>query len=177
MEENKKKKISVFIDAGNIHHAQRANGWRIKFVRLKEFFESAGEIVGLYYFTSTPNFENVEAVRGYRKFKKMLILTGYIVKEKELKNYRFFNKEKQQWEEVAKANMDVEMGQFMATCYKDYEVAVIMSGDVDFCTPVEKLLQEGKKIVIIANANNTALELRGLAHKFIDLRDLKDKLT
>jgi len=175
MIEEIKNRISVFIDGSNLHHAQMANGWKIRFSKLKQFLETKGVIKGLYYFTPTPPFYKTEIVRGYRKFKKMLILTGYQVIERELKEIKYKDKDGQ-IKTKPKANLDAEMLSYLLNTSKDYDELVIIAGDSDFVPVLKNIVLQGKIITCIANENNTSLEMRNTAHTFIDLGKLKKEL-
>ena len=171
-----KKKVAVFIDGSNLHHAQKVNGWRIRFEKLKKYFMQFGELIGLYYFTPSPPFHQTEIVKKYRNFKKALIYLGYTVKDKELKEIKTVNKNGQV-KILKKANLDPEMIWWMSKTSRDFDIAIIIAGDSDFAPILEDMITQGKYIIVIANQNNTALEIQNIAHKFIDLRNLKKDLS
>lgn len=168
--------ISVFIDASNLHHAQKANGWRIQFQKLKTWLAKRGKIVGLYYFTPSPYFKETKAVEGYRKFKKMLILSGYTVIDRELKKIR--SKDSNGKTVIKdKANLDAEMITYMLNTFSEYNEMICMGGDGDFASVLRIAQEKGKYITCISNRNNTAIEIQNIANEFIDLKTLKKELS
>jgi uncharacterized LabA/DUF88 family protein len=169
------KIVATFIDASNLHHAQKANGWSIDYKKLSIYLDSFGQKCGRYYFTPTPPSHDTKAMCGYKKFKKALIFMGYTVIDKELKEI----KAKDTSGNIIikkKADLDMEMGQWMDKVSKFYNIAIIMGGDCDFVTVIQQMVLDGKYIIVISNKNNTAIEVQNIAHEFIDLKTLKTQI-
>lgn len=165
-------RVTAFIDASNLFHAQKQNGWRIDFAKLGNYIDSHGECRGKYYFTPTPASHNQPAMGGYQKFKKMLIINGFTVKDKEVKEIKARDAQGNIITKL-KGNLDLEMGHWMTRVYPHYDTAIIMAGDSDYAPIIEDMILNGKYVIIISNKNNTALEVQNLAQKFIDLNHIR----
>ena len=57
-----------------------------------------------------------------------------------------------------------------------YDTAVLMSGDSDFVTPLDKIKQKGKRVIVMSTRGRVAKELLERA-KYIDIRKLKKELS
>lgn len=169
------KKISVFIDASNLFHCQLKNGWMLDFIKLKNYLETKGEIVGLYYFTPTPEYIETEKVKRFRNFKNFLIANGYTVIDKEVKlipdiddtGNKIF---------VRKGNLDGEIVLYMLTTYEDYDELIFIGGDSDFESVIDYLIKHKKLVRCISNSRNTSLEIKNISHYFENLSELKEIL-
>lgn len=168
------KTVTAFIDGSNIFHAQRANGWQIDFAKLAAYIDSYGECLGKYYFTPRPSYKDITAINNYLAFKKMLITNGYTVKDKEVKEINTTDSYGRSIK--LKGNLDVEMSHWMMKVCQRYEISIILTGDSDYECTIESMVLNEKYVIIIGNKNNTALELRNIAQKFIDLNSLRDRL-
>jgi len=145
----------------------------IDFIKLKEYLETKGEIVGLYYFTPAPEYTETKKVKSYRLFKKFLISNGYTVIDKEIK-VRFDSNKKNI--EDKKGNLDIEMALYMLTTYIKYDELILIGGDSDFESIIDYLIKNGKLVRCISNTQNTAIEIRNISHYFENLSNLKDIL-
>jgi uncharacterized LabA/DUF88 family protein len=68
------------------------------------------------------------------------------------------------------------MSHWMMKVCQRYEISIILTGDSDYECTIESMVLNEKYVIIIGNKNNTALELRNIAQKFIDLNSLRDRL-
>jgi len=165
-------RVTAFIDASNLFHAQKQNGWKIDFAKLAKYIDSHGECRGKYYFTPTPSVFNQTAMLGYQKFKKMLIANGFTVKDKEVKAIKARDATGQVVTKL-KGNLDLEMGHWMTRVYPHYDTAIIMAGDGDYAPILEDMVLNGKYVIVVSNRSNTAIEVQNIAQKFVDLHSLK----
>lgn len=85
------------------------------------------------------------------------------------------NKQNILYIEDLKCNFDVEIGRDMLVDYdkNGIEVFVLWSGDSDFASPIEQLLDDGKKVYLFATARKVATELNELQGKGLMIYDIK----
>ncbi|HLD60874.1 MAG TPA: NYN domain-containing protein [Patescibacteria group bacterium] len=77
--------------------------------------------------------------------------------------------------EDRKCNFDVEIGRDMLVDYAQNGIDhfILWSGDSDFASSVEQLLEDGKKVYIFATARKVASELNELVHKGLTIFDIQ----
>ena len=77
---------------------------------------------------------------------------------------------------VWKNNLDMELAFEMDDTKDKYDTAILISGDSDFATPVDRIKKARKRIIVMSTRGHIAKELLERA-KFVDLRKLKDKIS
>ncbi len=169
-----RRRISVFIDASNLHHCQKKNGWNIDYEKLKKYLSRRGEVVGLYYFTPSPHYEEKRQIENYRKFKVALISFGYTVIDKEIKIIRTRDKQTGEIVKERKGNLDGEIVLYMLTTYDQYDEIVFIGGDSDFEKILDYMVKNKKLVTCISNSRTTAQEIKNIAHEFIPLNTIRD---
>jgi uncharacterized LabA/DUF88 family protein len=108
---------------------------------------------------------------GQERFLKMLEKCGYILRTKPVK--KITTKDKHlEW----KADFDVELSFEMDDLSKEYDTAVLLSGDSDFAYTLRRIKKKGKRVIVISTRGHIALELIKEV-KYIDLRKLKRELV
>ena len=167
-------RICVFIDASNIWEAQKAKGQFLDYEKLTQRIKIIfnGNEIKVFYYTAYPADGTRDySIDGKHKFfaflKKRL---GFVVRKKELKRIKATDEHGQFIKE--KGNMDVEMTIDMLHHIKDYDMAVLFTGDADFLAAVNYLKRNGKKVYIISSKNNVSEELRTGGDGYTDIRDL-----
>lgn len=171
---DQRRKISVFIDASNLFHCQKKNGWWIDFAKFRSYLDSIGEVVGLYYFVPSPTYDQQDKIEKHRKFKNALIDFGYTVIDKEMKKFKTFDKETGETVVELKGNLDGEMVLYILTTYDRYDEMVFVGGDSDFEMVLDYMVKNKKLVTCISNSRSTAREIKNIVHKFISLDSIKD---
>lgn len=173
-----KKVINVFIDASNLWEVQKAKGRFFDYDKLRNFIKDhlQGSSIKVFYYTAYPADGTRDySIDGKHKFctflKKGL---SFVVRKKELKRIDVITDKGQVVEE--KGNMDVEMVIDAIHFKKDYDVAVLFSGDSDFLALVNYLKNGGKKVYIFSSKNNISNELRTGADGYKDLLKIKENI-
>lgn len=162
-----KGKTYVFIDIENLFYSQRTLGWRISYKKLIKYLKKeCGQKVKCFVYTGKDenNFRQ-------SKFLDMLDINGYIVRTKVVKKIKSKDGN-YKW----KSNLDIELAFEMVETKNKYQTAILMSGDSDFSTPIDRIKKAGKRIIVISTRGHIAKELLERA-KYIDLRKLKAKIS
>lgn len=162
-----KKPVYVFIDAENLFYAQRTLGWRVSYEKLMKYFKKeCGDDVKAFVYTGV-NENNM----GQKKFLDMLDINGYIVRTKVVKKIKSHDG-LYRW----KNNLDIELAFEMVDTKDKYNTAILISGDSDFSTPIDRIKQAGKRIIVVSTRGHISKELLERA-KYIDLRKIRDDIS
>jgi uncharacterized LabA/DUF88 family protein len=170
--------VYVFIDASNLWEAQKAKGKFFDYEKLRDCIRKKlnASRVEVFYYTAYPaDGTRAYSVDGRHKFftylKKGLKFT---VRKKELKRIRIATAEGDSVEE--KGNMDVEITIDALHHLKDYDAAVLFSGDSDFLALVTYVRSRGKKMYIFSSKNNVSQELRTGGDGYVDVLEIRDDI-
>lgn len=162
-----KGKAYVFIDASNIYHSQKKLGWKIAFLKLKEYLKKNINLGTIYFYTAyDPDYPK------QRKFLDFLEIIGYMVRKKEVKFIRGFGREKGGFR---KGNLDVELTIDAVHNRDNFQSFVLFSGDSDFEALVKYMKGFKKNCVVISTKDHVSIELLKQA-KFVDLKKLKKEI-
>lgn len=163
-----KGRVCVFIDAANIFYTQRTLGWRISYEGLKQYFKNeCGKNLGrMFVYTATDSDRPQQ-----KKFLDMLGINGYIVRTKEVKRIRI-TKGVYEW----KGDFDVEITMDVMDNIKEFNTAVLLSGDSDFAPIVRRMQENGKTVIIMSTKDHISRELIKFSDKYINLKKLRDKI-
>ena len=171
--------IYVFIDASNLWEAQKAKGRFLDYEKLRKFIKEKfnGSAIKIFYYTAYP----AEGTRDYsldgrHKFYTFLKKgLNIIVRKKELKRISIITENGEGIEE--KGNMDVEITIDALHYLKEYNTAVLFTGDSDFLALVTYLRRGGKEVFIFSSKNNISEELRTGGDGYTDiLEDVKEDI-
>jgi uncharacterized LabA/DUF88 family protein len=162
-----KGRVYVFIDAENVFYSQRTLGWKISYQKLIHYFnKECGDKVKCFIYSGRGEHNTKQL-----KFLDMLEINGYIVRTKVVKKIR--NREGgYHW----KNNLDIELAFEMDDTKDKYDTAVLVSGDSDFATPIDRIKKTGKRIIVMSTRGHISKELLERA-KFLDLRKIKAEIS
>jgi len=156
-------KVAVFIDAANIIHCYEDTQWKIDFKKLKKYFETKCSLIGMYYYNAY--FE--ESTRQ-KSFFEMISRKGYILRIKKIR--KIMNDD---GTITLKGNCDTDMVVDAVAKMKEYDTAVVMSGDSDFISLVNLLRGNAKKVIIISTRWHVAKDLIRAANHYFDINKFR----
>jgi uncharacterized LabA/DUF88 family protein len=157
----------VFIDASNIYHSFNTLGWKIDFMRMKEYFARNITLGNLYFYTAY----DPEYVQQ-RKFLDFLEIIGYIVRKKRVK---FIRDEHAAGGGFHKGNLDVELTIDAVDNVEKFQTFVLCSGDSDFEALLKYMREHRKNCIVVSTRDHVSVELLRQA-KFIDLKKIRDEI-
>ncbi len=161
-------KAAVFIDAANIFYTQRTLKWRISYERLMRYFkEECGENLGKVFVYTATDSERPQQ----KKFLDMLEIHGFVVRTKEVKRIRVA-KGVYEW----KGDFDVELTMDAMDNAREFDTAVLLSGDSDFAPIVKRIKEHGKMVIVMSAKHHVSRELIELSDKYINLKKLRDRI-
>jgi len=137
MSKTKKASNYAFIDSQNLNLGVRSLGWKIDYRKFRLYLKNKYSIEQAFIF--------IGMVANNQKLYTELQKAGFILVFKP--TVRYFENGK----ETVKGNVDAELVLHAAAVqYKNYDKAVIVSGDGDFACLVEFLLENDKLLKLLA---------------------------
>lgn len=161
-----KGRVYVFIDIENVFYSQKNLGWKISYEKLMEYFKKECKEVKCFAYSGLD-----ENNTGQKKFLDMLEINGYVVRTKIVKKINL-GRDRYKW----KSNLDIELALEMIDLSDKYDTVILMSGDSDFATPLDKIKQKGKRVIVMSTRGRVARELLERA-KYIDIRKLRKEIS
>lgn len=157
----------TFIDASNIIYGTRDEGWRVDFKKLYRYLTERFESQKIYYFAGIEDNNDKQ-----RRFYNLINKIGYELVLKPVKIYTQPDGKK-----VRKANCDVDLTFYTMRDLPRFKRVIFFSGDGDFEILLKHFLVKKKHVIIFANSNRTAREIKNLKGiQFNDLRSLKNTI-
>jgi len=157
-------KTYVFIDASNIIYGASGHGWKMDFKKLAHYLKTRYNAVRLFYYAGLDS-DNKKQLRFYEKLQEF----GYELRLVPVKIFRDGHK---------KADVDSKMTFEIMKYLEDYEQAVVMTGDGDFYWVLEYLLEEKRKVKLLAHISSTAKELKQLfKENFTGMHTIRDLVS
>jgi uncharacterized LabA/DUF88 family protein len=155
-------RVALFIDGGNLYHAAKKLGFKVDFLRLREFLVPSNVLLYRAYYYSA-----YDPTQGFiMKILDFLRHNDFVVVTKQVKKFSA----------EMKGNLDVDLVIDMMTTLDHYDIGVLLSGDGDFTRLVQELQKNGKKIQVVSTEKTIpsllAQELKDQADEFIELADI-----
>ncbi|MGB4768033.1 MAG: NYN domain-containing protein [Candidatus Saccharimonas sp.] len=155
------KRLAVFIDASNLWAVQKVKGEYFDLKQLKVHLKGAhkADSITVYYYdaypeASTREYDTSGKHAFYTYLKKGL---GFVVRKKPLKQIRAVTELGEVITE--KGNMDVELVIDAVHKVKDYDEALLFSGDSDFLALITFIKNRGRKVYVYSTRKNVSKEL------------------
>lgn len=162
-----KKRIAIFIDAANIFYSQKTLGWRVDYEKFLNYWRKRGNVKSAYFYTAVIS-TNKEQLKFFTALEKI----GYKVITREVKVIR----DKKNKIIVQKGNFDVKLAIDLVLKAKEFDIAILASGDSDFESAIEYLRSAKKKVVVVSARRHIARELVRKAHEYLPLEKLKNEI-
>lgn len=155
----------AFIDASNIIYSAARSGWKVDFEKLAKYLHERFGVQRIIYFAGVDT-ENLKQLKFYETLQKF----GYELRLIPVRTFSDGSK---------KADVDSRMTFEMMLYFKEYEKAIIMTGDGDYYWVLEYLLKEKHgQIILISHSKTTARDLKKLfASKATDIETLRKIIT
>lgn len=168
----------MFIDASNLWQVQKAKGRFLNYEKIATYIQTkyAGSSVRVFYYTAYP----ADGTRSYSLDEKHRFFTylkkglGFEVRKKPLKRISIVTEAGEAIQE--KGNMDVEMTIDAVHNCKNFDTAILFTGDSDFLAVVNYLKNKGKKVYVIPSKNNASQELKTGADGYTDLLTITEDI-
>lgn len=166
MKSSKQKKLVVyaFIDSQNLNLGTQASGWKLDFRKFRLYLKNKYGVERAYLF--------IGQLTGNESLYTSLNEMGYILVMKPTTEYKIDGKV------TVKGNVDAELVLHAAAIqYKNYDKAIIVSGDGDFTCLVEFLDKRGKLLNVLTPNRHYSSLLRRYNDHIVHLDVLKGTLA
>ena len=159
--ENKKENNYAFIDSQNLNLGIQELGWKLDFKRFRVYLKEKYKVNIAYLFIGYLP-ENQDLYNSLQSYGYVLVFKP-VLKTKDGE---------------VKGNVDAELVLQAMIDYKDYNKALIVTGDGDFGCLVRYLYNKKKlRLVISPNRENSSVLLRRAAkEKIVFMNNLKKRL-
>ena len=161
----KHPRVCAFIDSQNLNLGVQSQGWKLDFNRFRIFLKDKYKVSKAFLFIGFV-FDNQQLYTYLQKAGYILIFKPVLeISREEIKK-----------EVKIKGNVDAELVLHTMIEYRNFDKAIIVSGDGDFRCLVE-YLAEHKKLerLIVPNKKYSSL-LKQFASYIVNIGLLKDKL-
>jgi len=159
----KGKTVGIFVDEANIFYIQKELGWKIDWIKTKEFLSKYFKINLLNYYLGMP--AKGDGLIENSRVKKEMEDVGFKVKTKPLKKI-YLDEKKEEFKH--KCNFDVEISFDIARNIKDLDLIIIVSGDSDFLEAKNFCLENKKGFMVMCFEKGVAWEFRKIYHLFFE---------
>ena len=132
------KRVAIFIDGGNLYHTAKNLGFKVDFIRLRDYFVNPEETLFevFYYSAYDPSEPFIIRILDWLQHNGFKVVSKQVKKKDNL----FF-----------KGDMDVDIVVDMLLNLEKYEKAILFSGDGDFKRCVVELQKRGKIVQIVSS--------------------------
>ncbi len=144
--DSKNKKVYAFIDSQNLNLGVKSQGWKLDWRKFRQYLRNKYRVEKAYLF--------IGHLDGNEALYTFLQEAGYILIFKPTLEQKINGKVK------IKGNVDAELVLHSMIQYKDYDKAIIISGDGDFHCLIEYLDQKDKLLKILAPTSHYSSLLR-----------------
>jgi len=157
-----KGRVFVFVDAANILYSQQSLGWRVDYLKLKEYFKNECNLTSIFFYTGQVG-DNRKQTVFLHKLKNL----GYEIKSKEVKRIKLKDNT-YEW----KGNLDVEITIDILQNIDNFDSLVLMSGDSDFAAVLDVVKKRGKRVIVMSTKGHISKELLNRA-KYVNIKKLE----
>ena len=155
-----KERTAVFIDASNIIYGARDYGWRMDFRKLIKYLKERFGARKVFYYAGL-DAENKKQLGFYEKLQEF----NYILRLVPVKTFK---------DGQRKGDVDSRMTFEMMKYFKEYDRAIVMTGDGDYYWVLEYLLANKDKVSLLSFPERTARELKRLfKERFTDINKIR----
>jgi uncharacterized LabA/DUF88 family protein len=167
------KKFAIFIDGPSLFATAKSLGMGIDYKRLLNEFQTEGTLLRAFYYTAIIEDQQFTSIRPLVDW---LDYNGFTVVTKMVKEVFDDNGNRRM-----KTNMDVELAVDAMEIARFVDHIILFSGNGDLRPLVVAVQRRGVKVTVVSTLMShpatIAGELRRQADVFIDLADLKGKVT
>lgn len=147
----KNKSVYAFIDSQNLNLGVKSQGWKLDFRKFRQYLRNKYNTEKAYLF--------IGHLDGNEALYTFLQEAGYILIFKPTLEQKINGKIN------IKGNVDAELVLHSMIQYKNYDKAIIVSGDGDFHCLIEYLVEKNKLLKILAPTNHYSSLLRKFNEK------------
>ena len=155
-------RVAIFVDGSNLFYAASQLGIEINYAKLLRYLTANDQLLRAFFYTGVDVTNEKQ-----QNFLHWMRRNGYRVVTKELATFPDGSK---------KANLDVEMAVDMLTLVGSYDTAVLVSGDGDLASAVNRISYQGIRVEVVSLRSMTSDSLLNYADFYLDLKSIKEDI-
>ncbi len=155
-------RVLIVIDAANLEHSAKDLSCRIRYAKLKKFFDINCSLTQIIFYSAKFNTESHNRFLTFLKLKKFKLVT------KPIKIIQDINDG-----EKRKANFDVEITADVLSKLEHFDTLILFSGDSDFNYLIKLIKNKGKKVIVVSSRYHISKELVLSSTRYVDLKNFK----
>ncbi len=160
----KRKTIYAFIDSQNLNLGVQSAGWKLDFRKFRLYLKNKYAVSKAYLF--------IGQMAGRESLYDRLQSMGYHLIFKPTTTYKLNGRI------VVKGNVDAELVLYAAAkVFRDYDQAIIVTGDGDFHCLIEYLQDKGKLLHLMVPNNKFSKLLRRFTKEMVRINPLRRQLA
>lgn len=169
---NFRPKAGIFVDASNTYFSEKRAGWKIDYMKLRNFISQEMDVEFLEYYVAVPKKTDKKAYKGKINYLEK-IKKDVEIKEKPLKyiTEKIFIEGNKILRTIKKGDVDVDITVSVMNKISELDVIIILSGDSDYIALRGDIINKGKKILFMAYKKNLSHEIR--QGKYVVLQSIK----
>lgn len=162
-------RVSLFVDGPSFFYMQKDRlHWWVDPKRLLEWSRTRGELIDAFYYVAVDG----RAEPQQESFHKALTYMGYALVPKELRSGLGEN-----GTERRRANLDVEIVLDMFNTIEHFDMAILVSGAVEFERPLQTLRARGKRFMVVSTQGFIGRDVRATAGlNFLDMNEIRSEV-
>lgn len=158
----KNKEVYAFIDSQNLNLGVRSQGWELDFRKFRLYLENKYNVKKAFLF--------IGYISSNKDLYKYLQRCGYILIFKPTLEFKQSSKTK------VKGNVDAELVLYTMIEKDNYDEAIIVSGDGDFCCLIEYLVEHRKLKKLLVPSKRYSSLLRRFNRYIVEVGLLRTTL-
>ena len=160
------ERIAIFIEESNILGCMHILKTKISLHNLKTYLITGKELYNCFIYVpvSDENFHTEK--NGY--YRNLSLTSGFTLINKKPRTYT----DEETGRTDNKCNFDVDITLDAVTTADNYDTAIFVTGDGDFCKLAKYLRMIGKKIKCVSVMECCNMDLINIVDEFINLKDI-----
>jgi len=172
---NSKEKFMVFIDGSNMFHGQKKLNFRMDYEKIRDVLQKNRFIIRFHYYEGYP----LPLLPKKESFYSKLRHLGMTVKTRPLRK-RPYKCEKCEYEKDISYEKGIDASLTTDLLWhafqKNYNTAILLTGDDDFVPPIEVVKALGRRVEIWTFEDFIGREMKKVADKINYIDDIIDNI-
>lgn len=176
------EKLMIFIDGENLFQAAKEENIKVGFEKLVRFLSQGFHLIRVYYYTGLPTRETWNKSRESEKEFNVKLSKQLKFLDKLALDYNFHIVTRpliMQKGMIKEKGIDVNIASDIIWhgLSDNYDAFVLLSGDRDLIECLERMKDNGKRVIIANFERNISREVKKIADKYINLSLHKQEIS
>jgi len=176
------EKLMIFIDGENLFLASKDENVRVSFEKLIKFLSKGFNLIRVHYYTGIPTYETWNKDKETEKEFKIKLSKQIKFLDKLALDYNFHIITRPLILDkgiIKEKGIDVNIASDIIWhgLSDNYNTFILLSGDKDLIECLERMKDNGKRVIIANFERNISRDVKKIADKYINLSDLKEIIS